>query len=85
MSAIAADVVRASPSGTVKRVRQFTARFPEAMVPFGDPRELAPFDIDCPARGRGRWVDDRHWAYDFAADLPAGVRCTFSLKDGLRT
>jgi alpha-2-macroglobulin len=30
-------------------------------------------------------VDDRTWSYDFAADLPAGVRCTFTLVPGLRS
>ena len=29
-----------SPQGEVKGVRQVTARFAAAMVPFGDPREL---------------------------------------------
>ena len=70
-----------SPEGEVKRVRQVTARFAESMVPFGDPRQTDPFDIDCPERGSGRWADDRNWVYD--ADLPAGVRCRFTVKKGL--
>jgi hypothetical protein len=33
------------PQGTVKRIRQASARFSEAMVAFGDPRSpVAPFD-----------------------------------------
>ena len=37
----AAEVARFSPQGTVKRVRQVTARFSEPMVPLGDPRGAA--------------------------------------------
>jgi uncharacterized protein YfaS (alpha-2-macroglobulin family) len=56
------------------------------MVPFGDPRgSIDPFDIECPAAGQGRWVDPRNWVYDFARDLPAGVRCSFQLKPELRS
>src|SRR4051812_20466204 len=72
-----------SPRGEVKGVRQVTARFAKPMVPFGDPRELDPFTVDCLEKGTGRWADPRNWVYDFARDLPAGVRCTFTLKNGL--
>lgn len=74
-----------SPQGTVKAVRQATARFSEAMVALGDPRLPAPFDVDCPEKGSGRWADTRHWVYDFERDLPAGVVCRFKLKPGLRS
>jgi hypothetical protein len=60
-----------SPQGVVKGVRQATARFATPMVPFGDPRELDPFDIDCAAKGQGRWADMRNWVFDFDQDLPA--------------
>ena len=72
-----------APQGEVKGVRQVSARFAAAMVPFGDPREVDPFDIDCVEKGRGRWADMRNWVYDLDRDLPAGVRCTFTLKSGL--
>lgn len=72
-----------SPRGEVKQVRQVTARFAKPMVPFGDPREVDPFTIDCPEKGAGRWADPRNWVFDFARDLPAGVRCTFTVKAGL--
>src|SRR5450432_242152 len=72
-----------SPQGEVKGVRQVTARFAAAMVPFGDPRELDPFDVDCVEKGKGRWADTRNWVYDFDRDLPAGVRCAFVLKSGV--
>ena len=72
-----------SPEGEVKAVRQVTVRFSESMVPFGDPRQLDPFDIDCVENGSGRWADDRNWVYDFDRDLPAGVRCGFTIRRGL--
>ena len=72
-----------SPRGEVKNVRQVTARFARPMVPFGDPREVDPFSIDCAERGTGRWADPRNWIYDFARDLPAGVRCSFTVREGL--
>jgi uncharacterized protein YfaS (alpha-2-macroglobulin family) len=74
-----------SPQGTVKKVRQVTARFSEPMVPFGDPRLSDPFEIACPATGKGRWADGRNWIYDFDEDLPAGIACRFTLKASLAT
>ena len=74
-----------SPQGTVKTVRQVSARFSEQMVPFGDPRGLIePFDIDCPEKGTSRWADGKKWVFDFDKDLPAGIRCEFKLKPGLK-
>ena len=79
-------VVQFTPQGTVKQVRQVSARFSEPMVPLGDPRKVAePFEITCPEPGTGRWVDSRNWVYDFSRDLPAGVRCTFRIRPGLTT
>lgn len=80
-----AQVEQFSPQGTVKDVRQVTARFSEAMVPFGDPRLQDPLTIQCPEKGKGRWVDGKTWAYDFERDLPAGVMCTFQVKPDSRT
>ena len=75
-----------APRGTVKKVRQVRVRFSEPMVPFGDPQaKVAPFEIECPAKGSERWADPRNWAYDFDEDLPAGVRCVFRLRAGLKT
>ncbi|MFB3885646.1 MAG: alpha-2-macroglobulin [Thermodesulfobacteriota bacterium] len=75
-----------SPQGTVKKVRQVTARFSEQMVPFGDPRGLIePFEIDSPEKGAGRWADGKNWVYDFDKDLPAGIRCEFRMKPGLKS
>jgi uncharacterized protein YfaS (alpha-2-macroglobulin family) len=75
-----------SPQGTVKTVRQVTARFSEQMVPFGDPRGLIePFDIICSEKGTSRWADGKNWVFDFDKDLPAGIRCEFKLKPELKT
>ncbi|MBI3754737.1 MAG: hypothetical protein HY265_01055, partial [Deltaproteobacteria bacterium] len=75
-----------SPQGAVKGVRQVSVRFSEQMVPFGDHRGLIePFDIICSEKGTQRWVDGKNWAYDFEKDLPAGIRCVFNLKIGLKT
>jgi len=73
-----------SPTGEVKGVRQVSARFAKPMVTFGDPREPDPFTIDCVEKGTGRWADTKNWVFDFARDLPAGVRCTFTVKGGLQ-
>lgn len=73
-----------SPQGSVKGVRQVSARFSAPMVAFGDPQAASPFEMDCPAKGQGYWVDANHWAMDFGHDLPAGINCRFTLKPGLR-
>jgi hypothetical protein len=78
----AQDVVRVDaffPQGTIKNVRQVTARFSEAMTTFGDLRNESTFGIACPEKGSGRWVDVKNWAYDFDRDLAAGVSCSLTL------
>ncbi len=81
----APDAIQFVPQGSVKRVRQATARFPHVMVALGDPRAPSdPFTVDCGAAGTARWIDSRTWSYDFTQDLPAGLRCRFTLKDGVR-
>src|SRR5438105_517709 len=88
-AAAAPEVDVFSPQGEAKGVRQVAVRFTEAMVAFGDPRLPDPFDVKCEGdaaklKGTGRWADARNWAYDFEADLPAGQKCTFTLKQGGR-
>ena len=79
-------VAHFTPHGIVKRVRQVTARFTEPMVALGDPRAVSiPFDVDCPEPGTPRWADSRTWVYDFDRDLPGGVRCTFRVRDGVKS
>ena len=72
-----------SPQGIAKGVRQAAVRFSTSMVPFGEPRLVDPFDVSCSVKGRGRWIDDRNWVYDFGRELSAGLRCTFKTRNGL--
>jgi len=74
-----------SPQGAVKNVRQVAVRFSVPMVPFGDPRLVEPFDINCAEAGTARWADARNWVFDFKRDLPAGVSCSFRLKADLKS
>ena len=75
-----------SPQGTVKNIRQVKVRFTQPMVAFGDPRSvITPFEVECAAKGEGRWADTRNWVYDFEKNLLAGVRCEFRLKPDLKT
>lgn len=74
-----------SPQGSNASVKQVVARFSDAMVAFGDPHQLSPFDIDCPIAGQGRWLDDRQWVYDFAEEPAAAIQCNFSLRAGLKS
>ena len=85
-AAAPANVVRFadfSPSGSVRGIRQARARFTTPMVALGDPGAAAPFVVDCPTTGHGRWLDGREWAYDFDIDVPSGQRCRFTLRRGL--
>lgn len=77
-----ARVLSFAPQGELEQVRQVTARFSTDMVRFGDPRVKNPFIIQCVAPGKGRWIDTRNWAYDFAQDVPRGRSCTFTLVKG---
>ncbi|MEO8315560.1 MAG: MG2 domain-containing protein, partial [Pseudomonadota bacterium] len=81
---VSATVDLFNPQGTAKSVRQVTARFSVPMVALGDPLLADPFDIQCTAAGRGRWADTRNWVYDFDADVPAGLLCTFTIKKELK-
>jgi uncharacterized protein YfaS (alpha-2-macroglobulin family) len=80
-----ASVEQFTPQGAARQVRQVTARFTVPIVTLGDLRLPDPFDVQCPASGQGRWADPRNWVYDFDEDLPAGLRCTFTLRTQLRT
>ncbi|HEU4851855.1 MAG TPA: MG2 domain-containing protein [Telluria sp.] len=83
-AAAQATVEAFSPDGTVKKVRQVTARFSADIVPLGTLAQPDPFTVECGASGKGRWIDTRNWSYDFDQDLSAGVRCTFTVRPGLR-
>lgn len=78
-----------TPQGEVANVRQIVARFNEDAVKFGDPRAAAPFTVSCDqaeaSRGQGRWNSAREWVYEFAADLPPGVRCQAEAVSGFKS
>ncbi|WP_296943720.1 MG2 domain-containing protein [uncultured Massilia sp.] len=73
-----------TPDGEVREVRQAVARFSAPMVAFGDLRAPAPFAVDCPVAGSGRWIDERSWSYDFERDLPGAASCRFTLAPDAR-
>ncbi len=73
-----------NPSGQVKSVRQVTARFSAPMAAFGDPGAPMPFEVDCAAKGAGRWIDAATWSYDFERDLPGATACRFTLRPDAR-
>ncbi len=75
----APGVLQFSPQGELASVRQVTARFTSDMVRLGDPRVKNPFTVNCVAKGKGRWIDTRNWAYDFDADVPNNHSCAFTL------
>ena len=79
----AAQITRVSPQGEVARIRQVVVQFDSSAVNFGDPKAPAPATLQCNdaqasqvAQGTGRWTSDREWVFEFAHDLPPGVRCT---------
>ncbi|MDB5838219.1 MAG: alpha-2-macroglobulin N-terminal region family protein, partial [Herminiimonas sp.] len=80
----AAGISTFSPQGEVARARQVRATFSEPVTGFGDPAAPAPFVVDCPGKGEGRWLDERRWVYDFERDLEPGLRCMFSLRPELK-
>ncbi len=88
-AAQALTITSLSPQGEVARVRQLVAKFDSAAVRFGDPKAAAPLTVSCDdaeaGKGTGRWTGDREWVFDFARDLPPGVRCTATLKSGFKS
>ena len=81
----AARVSQVVPQGEVAEVRQITVRFDSPVVPAGDPRLPAPFQVLCngaaPA-GDARWLNDREWALDLRQPLAAGQRCALKPAAG---
>lgn len=82
----ALQVTSLSPQGEVAQVRQVVARFDGPAVDFGDAKAASPLTVTCSdalaAQGNGRWISDREWAFQFADDLPAGLRCTVQAAVG---
>src|SRR5690606_5426983 len=89
LCAQALQITSVSPQGEVARVRQVVAKFDSAAVRFGDPQAPAPLTVQCSdaqaSKGTGRWTSEREWVFDFAKDLPPGVRCTVQAKPGFKS
>ena len=85
----AARITSVSPQGKVTQVRQVVVKFDEAMIAFGSAAAPAPAQVHCndaaASSGQARWIDDKTWTWDSAADLPPGVSCTVDLNDGLKS
>ncbi|WP_297212753.1 MULTISPECIES: alpha-2-macroglobulin family protein [Thermodesulfovibrio] len=74
-----------SPQGYVNGVKQVKVVFSEQIVTFGDINAPQPFDIKCDIKGKGTWLDEKTWIYDFEREIPAGVRCEFTLRAHIKT
>ncbi len=89
LCAQALQITSVSPQGEVARVRQVVAKFDSAAVRFGDPQAPAPLTVQCSdaqaSQGSGRWTSEREWVFDFAKDLPPGVRCTVQANSGFKS
>ena len=89
LGAAALQVTSLSPQGEVAQVRQVVARFDQDAVRFGDARAPAPLAVQCSdaqaSQGSSRWTSAREWVFDFARDLPPGVRCTVQAAPGFKS
>ena len=88
-AAHAVGVRQFSPQGDVSKVGQVVVQLDGAGVRFGDPKAAAPVTLQCSdavaAKGTGRWNSEKEWVFDFAQNLPAGVKCTAKLNPQFKT
>ena len=89
LQAQALQIISLSPQGEVAQVRQVVAKFDDAAVNFGDPKAPAPLTLSCSdaavAKGTGRWISEREWAFQFQNDLPPGVNCSLQAAAGFQS
>ena len=83
--AMGASVAIFTPEGKIADIQQVRATFDEAMLPLGSISAPDPFSISCPMRGRAHWIDQKTWVWDMPAAEPEGQKCTFTLRDDLKT
>ncbi len=85
----ALQVGSVTPQGEVAQVRQVVVRFQGAAAALGDSQAPAPLALSCSdptaSQGNGRWLNEREWVYDFARDLPPGVRCELRPQAGFKS
>ena len=79
------QIVMATPGIGNGAIERFTVRFSAPMVPLGDPRAPSPFTVDCTVGGQGRWIDPQSFVHEFGGPLPGGTRCTFTVREGLKS
>ena len=80
-----AGITGVSPQGAVRQVQQVVVSFSEPVVTLGDLRQADPMRVVCQGAavaGKGRWLDDRRWAWDFAQELPPGTACSVEAHRG---
>lgn len=79
-----AQALTFTPQGASKRVTQVRVHFESDVSRIGESQ--SPFQVDCEAKGQGRWVTSQDWVYDFPSELPAGLSCRFqrTLKKDLQ-
>ena len=89
LQAQALQVTSLSPQGEISQVRQVVAKFDGPAINFGDAKAPAPLAVRCndaqAAKGSGRWISDREWAFEFENDLPPGVSCTVNADSGFKS
>lgn len=79
-------ILKFTPTGEAKNIRQVVVEFSDAVIPFGqDATGISPFNIDCSEKGNGHWIDEKAWVYDFERDMPAGVACQFQLRQDIKS
>lgn len=74
----AARVTTFTPQGVVARIQAVQVEFDQAVVALGDAQAQAPFELGCDddqLQGAGRWIDGRHWVYEFVRQPGVGVSC----------
>lgn len=85
--ALAASVTTFSPQGVVARIQNIQVDFDRDVVALGEAQANAPFEVNCDEdklTGTGRWIDARHWVYEFARMPAAGVSCTATVASNFR-
>jgi len=89
LNAQALQIISLSPQGEIAQIRQVVAKFDEAAVKFGDPKAPAPMRLSCSdaaaAKGAGRWISEREWAFELENDLPPGVSCSVQAVSGFKS
>ncbi|MDX1958428.1 MAG: MG2 domain-containing protein [Leptospiraceae bacterium] len=80
------EITSFTPQGLVKQIKQVKASFSESMISFGNPRlKTDQFEVKCPVPGKGRWLDDKNFVYEFDKQLDSGIECSFQLKEEVKT